>query len=550
RRIWAFAGEEEVLALTAWSLIAVIGGGAAGLVAGRAIPLTALPKVWVFVVALTGGTRLGWRIFHRRLNEVKPGDKRKPALIVGAGEGGAIMAREMLHSKIGLKPVGFVDDDSAKSGMCLNGIPVLGTRENIREICARLKVEEIIIAIPSASPRTLRELKDICKTVPARLRILPGVVQLLDGPITLEQLQEVKPEELLMRETVRLQTGEIADYIQGASVLVTGAGGSIGSELCRQIAMFSPNKLIVLGHGENSIYNLQQQLNRDYPELRVEAEIADIRHLRHLKDVFRRHGPDVVFHAAAHKHVPLMEQQPEEAFSNNVIGTRNTALAAHYCGSKIFVMISTDKAVNPVNVMGATKKAAEMLVRRMNDLSSTKFVVVRFGNVLGSRGSVVPLFKNQIARGGPITVTHPDVTRYFMTIREAVQLVLQGGAMATGGEIFVLDMGRPIKILDLANTLIRHSGTNKHIEVVFTGMRPGEKLNEELFTKAEGRVTTRHERIFVASPSPEKQEIVDRLIRLGQQPEDPDEELEWSPDQAWILLKSLVPTLPERQRSG
>ncbi|HHV64825.1 MAG TPA: polysaccharide biosynthesis protein, partial [Peptococcaceae bacterium] len=361
-------------------------------------------------------------------------------------------------------------------------------------------VDEIIIAIPSASADTIREIVEICKeTKAASLKILPGVHDILSGKITVSPIREVQVEDLLGRDPVSVDLEEVAGYLKDQTVLVTGAGGSIGSELCRQIVKFNPEKLILAGHGENSIFDIEQEL-KDYP---VVTEIFDIKDETKVNLIFEKYKPSVVFHAAAHKHVPLMEGNPEEALKNNVLGTTNLAQAAHQTGVKTFVFISTDKAVNPTSIMGASKRIAEMVIQDFDRRSPTKFVAVRFGNVLGSRGSVIPTFKRQISAGGPVTVTDPRMTRYFMTIPEASQLVIQAGAMASGGEIFILDMGKPVKIIDLAKDLIRLSGLEpeKDIKIVFTGKRPGEKLYEELLTSEEGTTATKHKRIFVARPN-------------------------------------------------
>ena len=374
-------------------------------------------------------------------------------------------------------------------------------------------VEEIIIAIPSASGDTVREIVEICKeTKASNLKILPGVHDILSGKITVSAIREVQVEDLLGRDPVWVDLQEVAQYLKDQVVLVTGAGGSIGSELCRQIVRFSPAQLILTGHGENSIFDIQQEL-KDYP---ISTEIFDIKDHEKVNIVFEKYKPSVVFHAAAHKHVPLMEANPEEALKNNILGTSRLAQAAHKNGVETFVFISTDKAVNPTSIMGASKRIAEMVIQNYNDKSATKFVAVRFGNVLGSRGSVIPTFKNQITAGGPVTVTDSRMTRYFMTIPEASQLVIQAGAMASGGEIFILDMGKPVKIVDLAKDLIRLSGLEpeKDIKIVFTGTRPGEKLFEELLTSEEGTTATKHKRIFTAIPNNINYQAIDELLEI------------------------------------
>ncbi|HEX3031693.1 MAG TPA: nucleoside-diphosphate sugar epimerase/dehydratase [Bacillota bacterium] len=539
RRLWAYAGKGELLAILKWSLVAVAGCALINHLLGSTLNAPVWLDVWFLLVLATGGGRVGWMRWER--GDSNPDAERglKPALIVGAGDGGSIVAAALKKNGVDLRPVAFVDDDPAKVGMNLQGIPVLGTRDDIEAICHKYSIEVIIIAIPSATSSQIRDLVTLCQGLPVRLKIIPGVIKLLSGQLTPDQLRDIQVEDLLKRDTIRLSTTAVADHLRGKRVLVTGAGGSIGAELCRQIAAFGPGKLIILGHGENSIYGLNQQLTRNFPSLEVVPEIVDVRHMSRFRKVFASHKPDVVFHAAAHKHVPLMEASPEEAFTNNVLGTRNAALLAHQHGCGAFVLISSDKAVNAINVMGATKKVAELLVQRMNQLSETVFLAVRFGNVLGSRGSVVPVFQEQISRGGPVTVTHKDMSRYFMTIPEAVQLVLKAGALAAGGEVFVLDMGEPVKIVDLARSMIRLSQSPRKIDIQFTGMRPGEKLDEELFTMEEGLTMVRQEGLFITYPAQGMETIVDQIINL---PEALDQ---INSGEALGWLKRLVPTLKQ-----
>ncbi|MDQ0285888.1 FlaA1/EpsC-like NDP-sugar epimerase [Desulfofundulus luciae] len=502
------------------------------------LPRTVFIIAWLLNVVLIGGFRFSWRLFLKRgihFGRLRAG---RPVLIVGAGEAGAAVARELNnqnnHHHV---PVGFVDDDPAKQKMQLFGLPVLGTREDIPRLVDRYAIEEIIIAMPSVPGRVIREIVEICRPTGAKLRILPGIYELIDGKVTVSQIRNVEVEDLLGREPVKVNLEEIAGYLEDRIVLVTGAGGSIGSELCRQIAQFNPRKLILLGHGENSIFEIHRELSQGYPELELAPAIVDVRDAASVNRLFVVHRPHVVFHAAAHKHVPLMEENAFEALKNNVWGTFNVARAAHDYNVRTFVLISTDKAVNPVSIMGATKRVAEMVVQEMALKSKTCFAAVRFGNVLGSRGSVVPIFKKQIASGGPVTVTHPEMTRYFMTIPEAVQLIIQAGAMARGGEIFVLDMGEPVKIVELAETMIRLSGfePGEDIEIVFTGVRPGEKLSEELLTSAEKVNSTRHERIFIARPEPVDSAKLNHFLSvLGN--------AGWlSEEEAVALLQGLIP---------
>ena len=463
---------------------------------------------YMAALGLVGASRLHMRLRaefanHKAANGRANGTDSSgcTVLIVGAGSAGAMVAKELgSHAEMGRRAVGFIDDDPEKIGSVLLGLPVLGTRRQIGEVVRDHKVHEVIIAMPSAPGKVIRATLDACKDLKVTIKTLPGVYELVDGKVSVKQLRDIQIEDLLGREPVDLDLDQIGAYLAGQTVLVTGAGGSIGSEICRQITRFKPKTIILLGHGENSIFEIEQELNRRHSGQHTVAVIADVRDEHRIDRVFEQYKPDVVFHAAAHKHVPLMEANPEEALTNNVFGTRNVARAADKHGARRFVMISTDKAVNPVSVMGMSKRAAEMVVQSIGAASQTKFMAVRFGNVLGSRGSVVPMFRKQITEGGPVTVTHPDMTRYFMTIPEAVQLVIQAGAMGKGGEIFVLDMGEPIKITQLAEEIIRLSGMEpgKDIEIAYTGIRPGEKLFEEILTTEEVATSTKHRKIFVA----------------------------------------------------
>lgn len=428
--------------------------------------------------------------------------KAKPVLIIGAGVAGGIVAEVLGKSQNrDFEPIGFVDDDMEKQKQVLHGLSVLGTRDDIPALVNRHNIKEIIIAIPSASGQVIAEIIEICHQTRARLKILPGFYDLITGKIKASNIRDIEVDDLLGRDPVSLDVEQIAGYLTNQVVMVTGAGGSIGSELSSQIAKFSPKKLILLGRGESSIYEIELKLREDYPNQQLQAEIGDIKDQARMDQIFDRHRPNVVFHAAAHKHVPFMEQCPYEAVNNNILGTKNVAESAYRAGTGMFVLISSDKAVNPTSVMGATKRVAEMIMRRMNSRGGTCFVAVRFGNVLGSRGSVIPLFKRQINRGGPITITHPDMVRYFMTTVEAAQLVIQAGAQARDGEIFILDMGQPVKILELAQKMIRLSGFEPEtdIPIRFTGIRPGEKLVEQLIGEDEKIIPTKHKRIFAVS---------------------------------------------------
>jgi FlaA1/EpsC-like NDP-sugar epimerase len=438
---------------------------------------------------------------------------RKRALVVGAGEAGQMVAREMSHRmEVGVDVIGFVDDDPTKVKKRIGTLTVFGTTSDLAKLCENLFIDQVIIAIPSAPPAEIRRIVEICKGAEVETRILPGLFELIDGRVSVNQLREVSLEDLLGREPVELDSASIADYIEGKRVLVTGAGGSIGSELCRQIMRFQPEALILLGKGENSIFMIHEELKRRPEPVRMVPVIADIRDQGRMTTVFEQHRPHVVFHAAAHKHVPLMEINVSEAITNNVGGTRTVAQLADDYAVERFVLVSSDKAVNPSSVMGATKRIAELIIQDLSRTSKTNFVAVRFGNVLDSRGSVLPIWRQQIAQGGPVTVTHPEVSRYFMIIPEAVQLIIQAGAIGEPGSIFVLDMGKPIKIADLAVDLIRLSGLRpgQDIEIKYVGLRPGEKLHEELLTAEEGLTKTIYSKIFVG----QRQSIDNSLLEL------------------------------------
>ena len=417
-----------------------------------------------------------------------------------------------------------IDDNPSKTGKYIRGVRIVGDRTKIKEAAKKYDVDEIMLAIPSADNKDTRDILRICNETTCKLKVLPGVYQLINDEVSVSKLREVSIEDLLGRDTVKIDIDSIAGYVRGKSVLVTGGGGSIGSELCRQIAAHNPRMLIIFDIYENNAYDIQQELKKKYPKLRLEVLIGSVRNTKRIESVMDLYRPDVVYHAAAHKHVPLMEDSPNEAIKNNVFGTLNVAKAADQYGVKKFILISTDKAVNPTNIMGASKRLCEMIVQSFDKKSKTEFVAVRFGNVLGSNGSVIPLFKKQIQNGGPITITHPDIIRYFMTIPEAVSLVLQAGAYAHGGEIFVLDMGKPVKILDMAKNLIKLSGLepNVDIEIKFIGLRPGEKLYEEMLMKEEGMQTTPNKMIHIGKPIELSQDFFDQLDYLYQVAYDED----------------------------
>jgi FlaA1/EpsC-like NDP-sugar epimerase len=446
-----------------------------------------LAVTWMLHMLFIGGSRFLWRMYRDTL--LSRVENRKRTLIIGAGAAGTMVARQLLHNNDGdLQPVAFIDDNVKKHNLDILGIPVLGGVEQIAEVVKGLSIDNVIIAIPSLSKKELNQIFQECAKTKAKTQILPRIEDLMTGKLSVNHFRDVQVEDLLGREPVELDIDGISDYVTNKVVLVTGAGGSIGSEISRQISKFNPKQLILLGHGENSIYSIEIELKDKFRDTEIEfiTEIADLQDAKKMMTVMSTYNPEVVYHAAAHKHVPLMERNPEEAVKNNIMGTMNIAKAASWNGVETFVMISTDKAVNPTSVMGATKKLAEMIIQHMDQNSQTKFVAVRFGNVLGSRGSVIPLFKRQIERGGPVTVTHPDMIRYFMTIPEASRLVIQAGAVARGGEIFVLDMGEPVKIEDLAKNLIKLSGYSiDEIGIEYSGIRPGEKLFEELLKEDE-----------------------------------------------------------------
>lgn len=504
RRAWQYASVGEMLAI---ALSVLVGSGVSYLgmlvLTGELVPISIFLLTFETMLILMGGVRFAWRLYRGARNGREVQATKTKVLIVGAGNCGALITKEILSfPETNWRIVGYIDDDPQKYRLHLMGYPVLGSREHIAKIVNKYDVDEIIIAMPSAPREQVSKIIEICKNTGAKVKMVPGMQDLITGKVSVNAIRNVEVEDLLGREPVKLDMSGINQYIADKTVLVTGAGGSIGSELCRQISALAPERLLLLGHGENSIYTIEMELRTRFPWLELETIIADVQDRGRIMEVFSQYRPHTVFHAAAHKHVPLMERNPAEAVKNNVFGTRNVADSASQYGAERFVLISTDKAVNPTSVMGATKRIAEMYIQTLDAMSKTKFVAVRFGNVLGSRGSVIPRFKQQIAMGGPVTVTHPEMVRYFMTIPEAVQLVLQAGSFAEGGEIFVLDMGEPVRILQLAEDLIRLSGYEPYDEIAieFSGIREGEKLYEELLTDEESVGRTTHQRIFVGKP--------------------------------------------------
>lgn len=514
-RYWRYASAEELLLLIGAVTAATVLTGGISYVVVRLLPgdpvlPRSIPLIF-FLLALstTAGLRLAVRlavIYGRRYGN----SRAIPVLVIGAGDVGALIVRELqINPQLGMEVLGFLDDDRAKRDVRIHGVPVLGTRHDITRVVAQYKIEQVIIAMPKAPGKLLREIMTHCEQAGAETKIIPAMYELLGGTVSINQLRSVKIEDLLRREPIQIDTTAVSALLRGKRVLITGGGGSIGSELCRQVLRSHPRELMIIGHGENSVFETHNELlhlqktalRSAEPPTKIHGVIADIRFADRIRQIFEGYQPEIVFHAAAHKHVPLMEHNPAEAITNNVLGTRNLLDAARAVDVQHFVMISTDKAVNPTSIMGATKRVAEFLVHQAAERSGRPYVAVRFGNVLGSRGSVVLTFKQQIAAGGPVYVTDPEMCRFFMTIPEAVQLVLQAAVLGQGGEVFVLDMGKPVKIVDLARDLIELSGleVGKDIDIVFSGMRPGEKLFEELFVPGENYQRTRHEKIFIAS---------------------------------------------------
>ncbi|WP_269448474.1 polysaccharide biosynthesis protein [Metabacillus kandeliae] len=543
KKAWEYASISELVKIFQAITFSIILLGAVQQVFFGDVYARLLAVTWMIHILLIGGSRFCWRVYRDSL--FKQHDHRKRTLIIGAGSAGTMLARQLNRNKAAeLLPVAFIDDDLRKRNLDIHGIPVAGGVADIQAIVKKYKVENIVIAIPSLKKKALNRIFQECAKTEAKTKIMPMLEDLVTGKISVSQFRDVKVEDLLGREPIKLDIDSISEYVTNKVVLVTGAGGSIGSEICRQIARFEPRQLILLGHGENSIYSIEMDLREIYQDKQIHltTEIADLQDAAKMAAVMEKYKPDVVYHAAAHKHVPLMERNPEEAIKNNMIGTRNVANAASWYGVETFVMISTDKAVNPTSVMGATKRLAEMIVQNMDSISNTKFVAVRFGNVLGSRGSVIPLFRKQIEKGGPVTVTHPEMVRYFMTIPEASRLVIQAGALARGGEIFVLDMGDPVKIVDLAKNLITLSGNSEEeIGIEFTGIRPGEKLFEELLKKDEVYEQQIYPKIYIGKKAflyieeieqlitemdnLSKEELREQLLALANRQQEQNEEL-------------------------
>jgi len=499
--LWTYASVEELIRIFFATITTTILQCLFAVCFEVLYPISVYIISWMITFLLVGGVRYSSRVIRNLKIRNKKISYKKRIMIIGAGEAASLLIKEMKNNKRSIyEPVVAVDDDHKKHNTQINGVLVVGGRRKIIKTAIDMGVEEIVLAIPSITRKETLEIIDICQKTGCKLKVLPSVYSLVNGEVSIKEIRDVTVEDLLQRDEIALSVEEISGYLKGETILVTGGGGSIGSELCRQIASYEPKSLLVFDIYENSAYDLQNELLQKYKdELDIKVIIGSIRDKKRLDYVFSQYKPEIVFHAAAHKHVPLMEFNPQEAVKNNVFGTLNLAECAHKYNCKKFVLISTDKAVNPTSIMGATKRIAELIIQYMNSVSHTKFSAVRFGNVLGSNGSVIPLFKKQIEYGGPITITHPEVTRYFMTIPEAVSLVIQSGAMMEGGEIFVLDMGEPVKIIDLAKSLISLSGLELGVDIDFeyVGLRPGEKFYEELLISEDGVEITQNDKIFV-----------------------------------------------------
>lgn len=540
RTMWRYADFKELFKIFMAIIVANVVTGMFLISMNVGFPRSVIALVFVIDMFFVTGTRY---LSQARKNLVFsiPVDKVKRVLIIGAGDAGVLMLNELRkHKELGYKVVAFIDDDKNKIGTELLGIPVIGGKEKIISAISEYRVDEVILAMPSASREVQKDISDICSKLSMKVKIIPGMYELIDdNKLNVRDLRDVEIGDLLGRDEIKLDQEILNDFLGDKTILVTGGGGSIGSELCRQIAKFNPKRLIILDIYENNAYEIQMELLRHYKDLDLVVEIESIRDAVRMDIIFEKYKPNVVFHAAAHKHVPLMENSSTSAIKNNIFGTLNVLNACDRHGVEKFVLISTDKAVNPTSVMGTTKRVCEMLVQTFNEKSKTEFVAVRFGNVLGSNGSVIPLFINQIKEGGPVTVTHEDIIRYFMTIPEACQLVLQAGAIAKGGEIFILDMGEPVKIIDLAKNLIRLSGFEpyKDIDIKITGLRPGEKLYEELLLNLENSVATEYEKIFIEKPIVHDVEALkDGLERLDKVKNTLDKK------DITDILKDMVPT--------
>ena len=521
--MWGVSGIREMMQVLLACLAAALAQSVGILLFDARMPRSYYVLWFVLMAGSAMIGRVSFQVLQKitdRINRFLEKSIPPRVMIIGAGKAGTLILKEMKASeKVHGYPVCMIDDDKDKQGRVIDGVSIMGSRKDIARLVREKEIDEIYVAIPTAPPEDIKDILKICQGTGCQVKILPGVYQLMNGEVTISRLRKVEIEDLLGREQVNVNLDEIMGYVKGKVVLVTGGGGSIGSELCRQLAGHKVKQLIIFDIYENNAYEIQQELKRKYPHLDMVVLIGSVRNTNRLDYLFRTYRPDIVYHAAAHKHVPLMEDSPNEAIKNNVLGTYKAARAAIKYKAQRFILISTDKAVNPTNIMGASKRLCEMVVQMSNQKSSTEFVAVRFGNVLGSNGSVIPLFKQQIESGGPVTVTHKDIIRYFMTIPEAVSLVIQAGAYAKGGEIFVLNMGNPVRILDMAENLIRLSGYEpyKDIDICFTGLRPGEKLYEELLMDEEGLQKTVNDRIFIGKPIDMDYDRFERALqRLGE----------------------------------
>ena len=537
RSLWEFASIDEMLNIAIASVLANLAGVILSLLLDIYLPRTTPVLNAVYLFLGVAFIRVLYRVLRSRRS--RPIHVRRPTMLIGGGASGAMVLRELQHSEHSQnRVVCIIDDDLQKQGSFLMGVKIVGGRECIERCVGKYGIKDIILAIPTASAKNRREIVAICQKTKCRIQTMPGLYQLASGQVRVQELRNVAVEDLLGRDKVQVDLSEIGGYFAGKTVLVTGGGGSIGSELCRQIARQKPRKLIIFDIYENNAYDIQQELRHTNPELDLEVCIGSVRDCKRVEMMFRQYHPQIVCHAAAHKHVPLMEDSPNEAIKNNVFGTYNVACAADRYQAETFVLISSDKAVNPTNIMGASKRICEMIVQVIGRNSNTKFTAVRFGNVLGSNGSVIPLFRKQIERGGPVTVTHPDVIRYFMTISEAVSLVLQACVYAKGGEVFVLDMGEPVHIDDLARNMIRLSGLEPEVDIpiVYVGLRPGEKLYEELLMQDEGLEKTPNELIFIGHFNDfNEEQLMDALNELKTASENNDENIR-------RMVQSLVRT--------
>lgn len=542
RSVWSYAGINEILKTCVASIVACVLTGVVFSIAIMRMPISFYLIGWILVFGFTASIRMMYRLLRRmriKADNSKGNTERQNIMIIGAGAAGLVLLREYRNSYYLTDKVKiFIDDNAQKWNKYLDGVLIEGGRDKILESVEKYRINKIILAMPSADRKDIRDILEICKETDCQIQTVPGVYQLVNGEVNVSKLRNVEIEDLLGRDPIEVNLDEILGYIKGKTVLVTGGGGSIGSEICTQLAEHEVGHLIIFDIYENNAYDIQQKLRWNHPELNLTVLIGSVRNTHRINGVMKKYKPDVVFHAAAHKHVPLMEDSPNEAIKNNVFGTYKTASAAGRNHVKKFVLISTDKAVNPTNIMGASKRMCEMIVQTLNHFYETDFVAVRFGNVLGSNGSVIPLFKKQIAAGGPVTVTHPDIIRYFMTIPEAVSLVLQAGAYAKGGEIFVLDMGEPVKIADLAKNLIRLSGykLGEDIEIEYTGLRPGEKLYEELLMDEEGLQDTENKMIHIGKPiDMDEEKFMHQLIQLRDAANEDSDAIR-------AMVKEIVPT--------